>query len=311
MRNKDINIGAVIVTYNRLEKLKLALQSFSIQSTLPSYIIVVDNASSDGTLEFLEMWKNKNEGFEKNVLSLNKNIGGSGGFFEGIKEALQKEADWIWISDDDAYPEKNCIENAVNCISQLDDPNKYSAVCGTVLYDGKICYKHRRRTFHKFFNYYSIPVEENEYQNNFFCNTFSFVGAILNRSKINLVGLPQKDYFIWNDDTEYSLRMSKVGKIKCFPSIKVFHDEGIESVTLSWKTYYGFRNRLNMIDIHFPKYVFFYQWIKVCLIALRQLFTNKEEGILYFTAAMDAIKKRFGIHPIYKPGWKINNSKDL
>ncbi len=51
------DIGAVIVTFNRLEKLKKALASYEKQTLLPEYIIVVDNASNDGTKEYLEEWK--------------------------------------------------------------------------------------------------------------------------------------------------------------------------------------------------------------------------------------------------------------
>ena len=75
-----VEIGAVIVTFNRLEKLKKALQAYSEQTVQAKYIIVVNNASSDGTTEFLLEWKSDDEGFEKVILNLPQNIGGSGGF---------------------------------------------------------------------------------------------------------------------------------------------------------------------------------------------------------------------------------------
>ena len=53
------DIGAVIVTFNRLEKLKKALESYEKQTLLPKYIIVVDNASNDGTVEILKDYRNK------------------------------------------------------------------------------------------------------------------------------------------------------------------------------------------------------------------------------------------------------------
>ena len=61
------NIGAVVVTFNRLEKLKKALESYEKQTLLPEYIIVVDNASKDGTKEYLERWKKGNSEYEKIV----------------------------------------------------------------------------------------------------------------------------------------------------------------------------------------------------------------------------------------------------
>ena len=45
MENKKMKIGAVVVTYNRLDKLKKALESFEKQLYLPAYVIVADNAA--------------------------------------------------------------------------------------------------------------------------------------------------------------------------------------------------------------------------------------------------------------------------
>ena len=48
-------IGCVIVTFNRLEKLKKALAAYDKQEVKPKYIVVVDNASTDGTNVFKKM----------------------------------------------------------------------------------------------------------------------------------------------------------------------------------------------------------------------------------------------------------------
>ena len=51
-----MNFGVVLVTYNRLDKLKIALECYEKQSYLPKNIIVVNNASTDGTKEYLDEW---------------------------------------------------------------------------------------------------------------------------------------------------------------------------------------------------------------------------------------------------------------
>jgi GT2 family glycosyltransferase len=43
-----MDIGVVLVTFNRLEKLKIALGSYDKQTVKPKYILVVDNKSTDG-----------------------------------------------------------------------------------------------------------------------------------------------------------------------------------------------------------------------------------------------------------------------
>ena len=58
MREKeDFKIAAVVVTYNRLNKLKKALLSYENQLHKPDYMIIVDNASNDGTPEWLNEWQ--------------------------------------------------------------------------------------------------------------------------------------------------------------------------------------------------------------------------------------------------------------
>ena len=88
MENKKMKIGAVVVTYNRLDKLKKALESFEKQLYLPAYVIVADNASTDGTAQYLRQWQKEDAGFEKIILTMESNMGGSGGFYVGIKRAI-------------------------------------------------------------------------------------------------------------------------------------------------------------------------------------------------------------------------------
>ena len=104
------DIGCVVVTYNRLEKLKNTLRCYESQGLLPRYVIVVDNASTDGTYEYLEEWKKERELFDKIVIHSEENGGGSGGFYLGEEESLKRDADWVMLADDDAYPEPNYLK---------------------------------------------------------------------------------------------------------------------------------------------------------------------------------------------------------
>lgn len=81
-------IGVIIVTYNRLEELKIALDRSEKQSLLPDSILIVNNASNDGTKEWLTEWKDTQSTFLKYVINLHHNLGGSGGFYFGQKIAL-------------------------------------------------------------------------------------------------------------------------------------------------------------------------------------------------------------------------------
>ncbi len=131
----------LIVTYNRLDKLKKCLESYTEQTVLPQKILVVDNASTDGTVDFLHRWQCENAEFKKDVVYLHSNSGGSGGFYAGMKNLRGTDFDWLWISDDDAYPESNAIEvlkKSIECNKE------YDVFCSSVVTEEGIDTGHRK-----------------------------------------------------------------------------------------------------------------------------------------------------------------------
>jgi GT2 family glycosyltransferase len=305
-----MNIGVVIVTYNRKEMLEQTLKQFSMQTKKPAYIIVVNNASSDETEHYLTIWEEEKEEYLKIVLNLKDNTGGSGGFYEGLKHSLKCEADWVWVSDDDAVPEINAIEEAYNYLeSKKENLNQISAICGQVLNHGIIDINHRKNYFTRGIRILEQPIPEAEYEKKEFeLNAFSYVGTIISREKMKQVGLTLKDYFIWWDDTEHSLRLSKVGKIICVPAIQIHHDVGGGEFEVNWKTYYGFRNMTDMYRRHMPKPCFIYFSLKVIIktIIFSILHKRSMETLLLKKGFWSALKGNFGVDKVYKPGWKYN-----
>ena len=303
-----MNIGVVVVTYNRLEKLKIALKSYDEQTYSPKYLIDVNNNSNDGTEEYLDKWEKEKSKFKKIVINLDKNTGGSGGFYEGLKKSLDMNAEFVWVADDDAYPYKDAFEKA-NEKYQKYDLKDVSAICGQVITDGKIDLEHRRYTEKTFLKIRQIPVSLDKYNDESFeLDQFSYVGTLLNVKKMKEVGLTNKDYFIYFDDTEHSLRMSRVGKIICYPEIKVNHDTPLNTDTsFNWKSYYGIRNKLYSFKKIYPKRYYMCIYYKTMLnCKMKKISKNKEVNKLIKTALKDAKRGKLGLHEIYKPGWKIN-----
>ena len=301
-----MKIGVVIVTYNRLKKLKIALDCFDKQTRLPDSLIVVDNASSDGTCEWLWDWREKKADYSKTIVSNKENLGGSGGFYEGLKTSLESGCDWIWVSDDDAYPDSCALENTYKFLKEREEQN-ISAICGKVVTHGEIAYAHRMRYSTKR-NKITVEncIDEDYSKNCFELNAFSYVGTVINVKKIKQVGLTERDYFIWLDDTEHSIRLSEVGKIYCVPSILINHDVDEGNEFLSWKDYYGYRNRVDMYSKHFSgtPYVFFIMKRKMKSLWLMMFEKNREYALLYREALNDGMNHNLGKHRVYKPGWK-------
>lgn len=303
------NIGVVVVTYNRKDKLNIALEAYENQSCKPKYVLVVNNNSSDETKAVLNSWQARDSKYMKYVLNLPENIGGSGGFYEGIKKAMELDAEWIWIADDDAYPFVNAIENTENHIQDrnLIDED-IGVICAAVIKNGEIDCEHRRRfsDLDRFYLSFERSIHFKEYFNKFFyLNIFSYVGTILKKKTIEKIGLPKKEYFIYYDDTEHSIRIAKEKMIICFPDVKIIHDS-VEnsSKEFSWKNYYGLRNKIDVYKNHFPdKYNFFYY--KILIKTYIKLFVGKKEAKVLLEAIDDGEKGNLGIHPLYKPGWKL------
>ena len=98
-----VKIAAVIVTYNRLSALQYTLAQTLAQPF--SRIFIVNNASDDGTREWLDnILDNRVQ-----CVHLPENRGGSGGFACGFALALDSDADWVLCYDDDAHPQSNAL----------------------------------------------------------------------------------------------------------------------------------------------------------------------------------------------------------
>ncbi|MBI0549613.1 glycosyltransferase [Pectobacterium parmentieri] len=297
-----MNISAVIVTYNRKESLIKTLQYFDELTSPPESIIIVNNNSTDGTDDVIKAWNKKTKYTNVHHINLSENIGGSGGFYEGIKYALNLNAEWIWLSDDDAFPDKNCFSLIRDKIKKIKTDN-YSAICCSVINNGYIDKAHRRRILnHKviFKKERSVPLIEYD-KPEFELDLFSYVGTVINAGKIKKAGLTDKDYFIWNDDTEHSWRLSKIGKIICIPKAKIYHDTPSLTKEITWKTFYGERNKLFMYKKHA-----YLTYLKM-LFQLRKRISKSNishEKKLLKSVLYSVQKNKKGTDEIYNPRWR-------
>lgn len=305
----DDRIGCVVVTYNRLNKLKKALRAYEEQLEHPEYIVVVDNASTDGTNEFLNEWKTEKSIEKRYVISLKENAGGSGGFYAGQKMAMGLSADWIMLSDDDAYPESDYIKGIKDYIVHHDCSN-IAVLCGSVYENNSYINLHRAVYLKHFIdNGFIKPAIKEELKkiNDLYSIEFaSYVGSVVKKNSMDKAGLCNPKFFIWADDFEHMYRLEKTGIVGYLPQFKIIHDTENVKGGLSWKTYYGIRNRLYFLK----KYCYMYYILTVSISVLKAFLCPLKgkkiiEIKLRLTAIKDASKEKLGIHNIYKPGWKI------
>lgn len=238
-------VAAVVVTYNRLEKLKQVIRSIEDQTHQPSHLVIVDNASTDGTGEFLADLETL---IPLEVVSLPSNTGGAGGFSAGMRRAHALGADFAWVMDDDGYPEPDALKLLVEGIASASDalgaPVPFA--CSVVVFtDGEICEMN-----------HAVPTRDwarllVKGQQTVLVKQCTFLSVLVPRWVLEQYGLPYKEYFIWFDDAEYTLRISRrTAGVQILNSIAV-HDMG-ENAGIdwgkiddsnAWKFSYGTRNQ--------------------------------------------------------------------
>lgn len=223
-----MKIAVIVVTYNRKQLLQECLNAVLSQTYLPDKIFVINNASTDGT----ETLFNEGTTFfcEKiKLLNMSENLGGAGGFFEGIKYVdmlpIDEKYDWIWIMDDDTIPDSTALEELLNSLYVLSDDGKNdisylaSSVYGPNNEPMNVPGLYTKATKNGYSDWY-MKLDKSLIK----INTATFVSILINTKAVEKVGYPLKEYFLWGDDMEYTNRLcSFFGEAYLCGRSKVLH----------------------------------------------------------------------------------------
>jgi len=192
-------VVAVVVTHDREALLRECLQALRAQVTGPRRVVVVDNASSDGTREVVAR-----EFPEVELVVVSRNTGGAGGFTVGIEHAVHRlGAERVWLMDDDTIPTPTALEQLLEV--QVRAPEGTRVLASRVLWtDGRDHPMNTprrrpfssRRTVRAAAAMGCVPIR-----------SASFVSVLIDAEGVRRAGLPVADYFLWNDDFEYTARI--------------------------------------------------------------------------------------------------------
>lgn len=208
------DVCAVVVTYNRKEKLKKCIECLLGQVGSKCNVLIVNNASTDGTEEMI-----KSEFMlpEIHYYNTGKNLGGAGGFEFGVKEAVLKGYKYIWIMDDDTWPGEKSLSELLKADKALDE--KWGFLSSVAYWtDGSICRMNIQKK--NIFKHIGKREYKMEYAPIRMC---SFVSLLVKSEIVKKIGLPIGDYFIWTDDYEYTGRISKEYPCYMVSGSKVLH----------------------------------------------------------------------------------------
>lgn len=232
------NVTAIVVTYNRLPLLKQCLAALRAQTVQGFTVLLVDNASTDGTADYIKtlampglVCRNPGE-----------NLGGAGGFAYGIRAAVELGCEAVWIMDDDTLPEPDALAALLAADAAHGDgcgwlSSRALAPDGT---DQPM--NLQRKTMYRDidgFDAAEVPAV-----------MASFVSLFLRTKAVRQFGLPIAEFFIWSDDWEYTRRISRAKPCYVIPASRVVHamqNPGVvniaRDVPARWARYrYFYRN---------------------------------------------------------------------
>lgn len=192
-------VVAVVVAWNRQELMVQTLDGLATQSQRPDAVVLIDNASTDDTAQIASRHEVVDE-----VITMPKNMGGAGGFAAGIARAVNHwDANFVWIMDDDTVPTEGALAGLLE--AERNYPGSPAILASKAVWtDGREHPMNRPRP---------RPLLDPRIARNAEAigtipiRTASFVSIMIDRRAIDEGGLPEADYFLWNDDFEYTARL--------------------------------------------------------------------------------------------------------
>jgi rhamnopyranosyl-N-acetylglucosaminyl-diphospho-decaprenol beta-1,3/1,4-galactofuranosyltransferase len=205
-------VVAVVVTFNRLDLLRRLVARLGQIGSVDE-VLVVDNASDDGTAE----WLTTTPAVTAHTLDCNR--GGAGGFHEGMRLALERGADLVWLMDDDGLPDPDCLD----LLLEREDLDFWGPVVVDEADPDRLVFPIRlpggTRVVHDVASTRRAAVDGLLRD-----VVIPFNGVLVTRALAERIGSPREEFFIWGDDHEYRLRAERAGaRIATVAAARVRH----------------------------------------------------------------------------------------
>lgn len=240
-------VFVIVVTYNGMHWIKACIDSL-LASTIKVSIVIVDNNSTDNTVAFVKEHYKEAPIF---MVASNKNLGFGLANNMGIKHALKNNADFLFLLNQDAFVEKDTIENLVDLASKNKDYGIISPIHtngdGTLL-DDSFLYYTRRNTGKAFISDFVINKGKEPIYSLPMINAAAW---LLPTSTIEMVGGFDPMFFLYGEDDNYCQRVNYHNlKIGIASEVFIRHDSqnnNSKETPVGSEAYYAlFLNRIKV-----------------------------------------------------------------
>lgn len=308
------SISIVIVTWNKRHDVINLLDSLLPIAGDDIRVIVVDNASTDGSVEAI-----KKHPLSVTLLENLENLGGTGGFNTGIRYALENfEQDYIWLLDNDAEVKPDTLEKLVSvmeadnsigiagsCILDAADRGLIVETGGYVDERTATWKPHLRYQPHSLYSG-SSPVD---------VDYVPACSALVRKDVFDAIGIMDERYFLHWDDVDFGRAATEAG----FRVVAVFDSmvhHGTEKGYSNAVLYFDVRNSLLFLAKHLSALKRVLPMFRVCLrsIMAAKMFDVLGEKLLcwYLLQALDNfISGRFGSSPQPSPQLAVMGKPDF
>jgi rhamnopyranosyl-N-acetylglucosaminyl-diphospho-decaprenol beta-1,3/1,4-galactofuranosyltransferase len=263
--NGSERIAAIVVTYNRKQLLGECMDSLLRQSRPLDGLYVIDNASTDGTYDYLldrGLISSTGRTTMVHYIRMPENAGGAGGFAEGMERAVNAGFDWLWLMDDDVLAAPDALDVLVQRKECLEAAHSEPFILNSLVLardqqDGdSLAFPLRELSangspkmgaFHWRLSKVQDKVHDGLYR--WIC---PFNGTFVPARAVTEVGPPRREFFIYGDETDFQFRAARMFRLYTAVDSKVFHPRPRPGV-FDWRQYYNIRNMF-IVNRHFDRH---------------------------------------------------------
>ncbi|MGH6840730.1 MAG: glycosyltransferase [Methylocella sp.] len=193
---------AHIHTFNDADIIDITIESVLKQTRPVDGILVVDNASTDNTLDQPSLK-------HVTVVRHQENLGTSGAVVTGMRFALERGYDWIWVFDADSVPELDALEKLLRLHGELPETVRdVTAFLACLPRNHGDDRPHHGVVFTRKGIAIARPLQD---ERHYLCHVTIWSGCLYPLAAILQVGLPNHNYVLDWGEFEYGYRMMKAG----------------------------------------------------------------------------------------------------